>query len=114
MVAHKYIMPCTASGRELFLWFPNITMPVDKVWIFLGDFNLIRARDIEINQEVTYRTRCTSTMHFVKLAYKRSPKRVDVHVVKHATSSTSRKNGLVFCFPNMVNSILENNNSNPS
>jgi hypothetical protein len=23
----------------------NITMPTDKLWIFLGDFNLIRAPD---------------------------------------------------------------------
>jgi hypothetical protein len=39
-------VPCTASGREIFLqWFSNITMPIDKLWIFLGDFNLIRAPD---------------------------------------------------------------------
>jgi exonuclease III len=34
--------PCTADGKVAFLnWFKNIYMPEEKLWIVLGDFNLI-------------------------------------------------------------------------
>jgi exonuclease III len=35
--------PCTPHGREAFLaWFSNLEIDEDKLWIFLGDFNMIR------------------------------------------------------------------------
>jgi hypothetical protein len=35
--------PCSPHGREAFLaWFSNLEIAEDKLWIFLGDFNMIR------------------------------------------------------------------------
>jgi hypothetical protein len=35
--------PCSTQGREGFLaWFSNLEIDEDKLWIFLGDFNMIR------------------------------------------------------------------------
>jgi exonuclease III len=35
--------PCSPHGREAFLaWFSNLEIDEDKLWIFLGDFNMIR------------------------------------------------------------------------
>jgi exonuclease III len=35
--------PCTPQGKMDFLdWFSNINMPSDKLWLIVGDFNLIR------------------------------------------------------------------------
>jgi exonuclease III len=35
--------PCSTQGREAFLaWFSNLEIDEDKLWIFLGDFNMIR------------------------------------------------------------------------
>jgi exonuclease III len=35
--------PCTPQGKIDFLnWFSNINMPLDKFWLIVGDFNLIR------------------------------------------------------------------------
>jgi hypothetical protein len=35
--------PCTTGGKRAFLnWFKDIYMPEEKLWIILGDFNLIR------------------------------------------------------------------------
>jgi hypothetical protein len=36
--------PCTPHGSEAFLfWFSNLEITGDKLWIFLGDFTMIRA-----------------------------------------------------------------------
>jgi hypothetical protein len=36
--------PCTPHRREEFLtWFSSIEINVDKLWIFLGDFNMVRS-----------------------------------------------------------------------
>jgi exonuclease III len=35
--------PCSTKGREAFLaWFSDLEIDEDKLWIFLGDFNMIR------------------------------------------------------------------------
>jgi exonuclease III len=35
--------PCTPHGKIKFLnWFSNINMPSEKLWLIVGDFNLIR------------------------------------------------------------------------
>jgi hypothetical protein len=35
--------PCTPQGKIDFLsWLHNISMPLDKLWLLVGDFNLIR------------------------------------------------------------------------
>jgi hypothetical protein len=35
--------PCTPHGKIEFInWFSNINMPSDKLWLIVGDFNLIR------------------------------------------------------------------------
>jgi exonuclease III len=38
--------PCTLQGKIDFLnWFYNINMPSDKLWLIVGDFNLIRRQE---------------------------------------------------------------------
>jgi hypothetical protein len=38
--------PCSPQGKLDFLnWFSNINMPSDKLWLIVGDFNLIRHQD---------------------------------------------------------------------
>lgn len=35
--------PCTPAGREVFLhWFSNLEVLADRLWIIIGDFNMIR------------------------------------------------------------------------
>jgi hypothetical protein len=38
--------PCIPQGKIDFLnWFSNINMPSDKLWLIVGDFNLIRRKE---------------------------------------------------------------------
>jgi hypothetical protein len=38
--------PCTPQGKIDFLnWFYNINMPSNKLWLIVGDFNLIRRQE---------------------------------------------------------------------
>jgi exonuclease III len=46
--------PCSPHGREAFLaWFSNLEIDEDKLWIFLGDFNMIRYPEIATSWVVT-------------------------------------------------------------
>jgi hypothetical protein len=38
--------PCSGPEKQIFLeWFKNLEIPSDCLWLFLGDFNLLRSSD---------------------------------------------------------------------
>jgi hypothetical protein len=54
--------PCTPHGKIDFLnWLHNISMPPDKLWLLVGDFNLIR-RPENRNRIGGILTLCSSSM----------------------------------------------------
>jgi hypothetical protein len=45
--------PCKGIGRDNFIsWLYNLTIPVDSLWLLLGDFNFIRSNDMFIYNDI--------------------------------------------------------------